>query len=142
MLKISPEKTIFFDWEEALKIEGDTGPYLQYAYTRCNGILKKTKKWKSNFKTEELTEQEKELVKLLVKFPETIEQATKDLRPHYICNYAYNLATTFDKFYEFCPVLKAETKKQKEFRLSLVQATKIVLENALRLIGIETLEKM
>lgn len=142
MLKISPEKTIFFDWEEALKIEGDTGPYLQYAYTRCNGILKKAKKWKSNFKTELLTDQEKELVKLLVKFPETVEQAAKDLRPHYICNYAYDLATTFDKFYEFCPVLKAENDKQKNFRLSLVQATKIVLENALKLIGIEPLEKM
>jgi arginyl-tRNA synthetase len=142
MLKISPEKVIFFDWQDALKLEGSTGPYLQYAHTRCKGILEKAGKWKPNFKTGKLTEEEKELVKILSRFSETVEQATKDLRPHYICNYAYDLATAFDRFYEFCPVLKAETAEQKNFRLALVQTTKIVLKNAMGLIGMESLEKM
>jgi arginyl-tRNA synthetase len=142
MLKISPEKVIFFDWENALKLEGNTGPYLQYAHTRCKGILEKAGKWKPNFKVEKLNEEEKQLVKILTRFTEAVEQAAIDLRPHYICNYVYELATIFDKFYEFCPVLKADTEEQKNFRLALVQATKIVLKNTLSLIGMEALEKM
>jgi arginyl-tRNA synthetase len=142
MLKIGPEKVIFFDWENALKLEGNTGPYLQYAHTRCKGILEKAGKWKPSFKIEKLAAEEEQLVKALTKFTETVEQAATDLRPHYICNYVYELATVFDKFYEFCPVLKAETEQQKNFRLALVLATKIVLENALNLVGMEVLEKM
>lgn len=141
MLKIGPEKVIFFDWEDALKLEGNTGPYLQYADIRCKGILRKAGKWRPNFKAEDLSEEEKSLVKTLMRFPEVIEQAARDLRPHYICNYAYELATVFDKFYETNPVLKAEGSK-KVFRLSLVQAAKTVLGNALELMGMEALEKM
>ncbi len=142
ILKIEPNKQVTFKWEEALRLEGNTGPYLQYAHTRCASILKKAKKWRPRFKTEKLTDQEKELIKILLKFPDVVYDAAKDLHPHYICNYAYNLATAFSAFYQFCPVLKAEREEQKNFRLSLVQATKIVLANALKLIGIEAVEKM
>jgi len=142
MLKVSPEKVIFFDWEEALKLEGNTGPYLQYAYTRCSGILRKSKKWKAVCKVKELTEHEKILVKILSRFSELVEQASNDLRPSHICNYLYELATTFNNFYENCPVLKAEDEQTKNFRLTLVDSTGMVLKNALILIGIEALEKM
>lgn len=142
ILKIEPENQITFDWKQMLSFEGNTGPYLQYAHTRCQGILKKVSKWKPNFKIEKLTEEEKQLIKTLARFTEVVEQAAKDLRPHYICNYAYDLATVFDRFYEFCPVLKAENEKLKNFRLTLVEATKNILENSLNLIGIETPEKM
>jgi arginyl-tRNA synthetase len=142
ILKIEPENQITFDWKQMLSFEGNTAPYLQYAHTRCLGILKKAGKWKPNFKIEKLTEEEKKLVKILARFAEVVEQAAKDLRPHYICNYAYDLATALDKFYEFCPVLKAENKKLKNFRLTLVDATRIILENSLSLLGIEVPEKM
>ena len=142
MLKISPEKVIFFDWLESLKLEGNTGPYLQYAHTRCNGILGKVDKWAFNFKIEKLSEEEKQLVKTLVKFKEVVEQAAKNLRPHIVCNYTYELATALDKFYEFCPVLKAENKKLKNFRLTLVKATAMILKDSLDLLGIEVPEKM
>jgi len=142
MLKVSPEKVIFFDWEEALKLDGNTGPYLQYAHTRCKGILEKAGKWKPDFKIEKLTEEEKQLIKTLTRFTEVVEQAARDLRPHYICNYIYELATVLDKFYEFCSVLKAENEKLKNFRLTLVDATRIVLENCFNLTGIEVPEKM
>jgi len=138
--RIEPDKSITFDWKQMLRFEGDTGPYLQYAHTRCAGILRKAGKWKPNFKAGNLSEEEKTLIRTLTRFPEILEQAAKDLRPHYICNYAYDLATIFDKFYEFNPVLKAEGKKN--FRLALVKATKTVLGNALELLGIEALEKM
>jgi len=142
MLKVSPEKVIFFDWEEALKLEGNTGPYLQYAYTRCSGILRKSKKWKAVYKVKELTEHEKTLVKILSRFPQLIEQASNDLRPSHICNYLYELATAFSNFYENCPVMKAEDEQMRNFRLTLVDATRTVLKSSLDLIGIEAVEKM
>ncbi|RLI97744.1 MAG: arginine--tRNA ligase [Candidatus Aenigmatarchaeota archaeon] len=142
IIKVEPEKQIVFDWKRMLSFEGDTGPYLQYALTRCNGILRKARDWKQNFKTEKLSEKERELVKALARFPEVVLRAANQFKPHLLCNYAFELATIFDKFYEACPVLKAEDGKLKNFRLTLVNATKIVLENSLRLIGIEIPERM
>lgn len=142
IVKIEPSNTITFDFKKMLSFEGDTGPYLQYAHTRCCGILRKAGKWQPSFETGGLKQEEKVLVKILTKFPNIIEQAAKDLRPHYVCNYVYDLATAFDKFYEFCPVLKAESEKLKSFRLTLVEATRTVLRNSLNLIGIQALEKM
>jgi arginyl-tRNA synthetase len=142
IVKIEPNNTITFDWDRMLSLQGDTGPYLQYAHTRCCGILKKAGQWKPDFETNELVEQEEELVKVLAKFQEIVLQSASDFKPHYICNYAYDLATIFDKFYEACPVLKAENEKQKLFRLTLVDATRTVLKDALNLVGIEAPERM
>lgn len=89
-----------------------------------------------------MTEGEKSLIKVLARFQKVVEEAGRDLRPHYICNYAYELATVFDKFYETNSVLKAETEEKKNFRLTLVKATKIVLSKTLELIGIKALDKM
>ncbi len=142
MLRISFDKLLVFDMEEALQLEGNTGPYLQYAHTRCDGILKKAKKWKENFENENLSNEEKKLIKKLIEFPDMIEQVLKDLKPHYLCNYAYELANIFNEFYHACPVLKADIKKLRDFRLTLVKATKITLKNSLNLLGIDTPEKM
>jgi len=142
MLRISFDKLLVFDMEEALQLEGNTGPYLQYAHTRCDGILKKAKKWKQNFENENLLNEEKKIIKKLIEFPDLVGQTLKDLKPHYICNYAYDLANIFSEFYHACPVLKAETKKLRGFRLTLVKATKITLKNSLSLLGIDTPEKM
>ena len=142
MLRISFDKLLIFDMEEALKLEGNTGPYLQYAHTRCDSILKKVKKWKENFQNENLSKDERKLLKKLIEFPDVVEQTLRDLKPHYICNYAYDLANIFSEFYHACPVLKAETKKLRDFRLTLVKATKITLKNSLNLLGIDTPERM
>ncbi len=141
ILKVEPEKQIVFDWKRMLSFEGDTGPYLQYALTRCNGILRKAGEIGKKFSAKNLEREEIELIKILERFPEICLMALNDLRPHYICNYAYELASAFDKFYEKCPVLKAEEEK-KNFRLNLVYSSKIVLENCFKLIGIEILERM
>jgi arginyl-tRNA synthetase len=141
ILRIDPDKQVTFNWDEVLSLEGNTAPYLQYAHTRCSGILKKSKKWKPNYSVKGLAEHERILVKILSKFSQTVYQASQELRPNYVCNYVYDLATAFNEFYEKCPVIKAE-KKLKDFRLTLVKATQIVLKNALNLIGIEAVEKM
>ncbi|MDI6807300.1 MAG: arginine--tRNA ligase [Candidatus Aenigmarchaeota archaeon] len=142
ILKIDPNKKVSFSWDEILALEGDTGPYLQYAYTRCASILRKAEKRAIKFKVEKLLKEEKKLVKALAMFPEIVKRATEDLKPNYVCNYAYDLATTFATFYQFCPVLKAETNELKNFRLALVKATRITLGNCLWLMNIKSLERM
>jgi len=142
--KIEPGQGITFDFEKMMKFEGNTGPYLQYAHTRCASILEKVGKWrmKPSLKVKELKGEEKELVKMLSDFPKIVESAAKQMHINEICNYAYDLATAFSTFYQFCPVLKAETDELKDFRLALVLATKTVLRNALNILGMDAIEKM
>lgn len=142
LLKVEPVKDVLFDPNKAILFEGDTGPYIQYAYTRCTSILRKAKKWKQTLSYKTMQPEEKKLVKLLSKFPTTVKQASTELRPNYLCNYSYDLATVFSNFYEKHRVVNAETTEVKNFRLTLVKATQIILGKCLELMGIYTVEKM
>lgn len=141
MLNVSPEKLIIFDWERALELHGNTGPYLQYTHTRMNSILQKTR-LVHEFDAYVLAEaKEKELIKALAGFPEAVAEAARDLRPHYIVHYAHGLATLFNEFYETHRVIDAE-HPVKEARVALVKAAQITLKNSLHLLGIDTPERM
>jgi arginyl-tRNA synthetase len=140
--KVEPDKGITFDFKKMLSFDGNTGPYLQYAHTRCASILAKAGKHEPSFKVKQLKKEEKELVRMLADFPKTVGQAAKEMRINQICNYAYDVATAFSTFYNACPVLKADSAAQRDFRLSLVAATKTVLRNALTILGMDALEKM
>jgi len=139
--KISPEKIIVFDLDEALKLEGNASPYLQYTYTRTSSILKKAETVKDFDAKQFKDPKELNVLKLLAKFPDIIEKSVKDLRPHYIANYLYELSDAFNKFYQFLPVLKSE-KELKNARLKLVESVKTVMKSGLYLLGIPALEKM
>ena len=142
MVKVSPEKTYSFSIKDALNFEGDTAPYIQYTHARACSILRKSKTKETKFNAELLKNQkEKELIKNLMKFPEIVSLASRDFRPHYITNYAFELAAKFNNFYESLPVLKAD-KNVKAARLALVNAVKQILKNSLMLLGIEAPEKM
>ncbi|AEH24004.1 arginine--tRNA ligase [Pyrococcus yayanosii] len=150
LLKYSPDKVITFRWEDALNFEGESAPYVQYAHARCASILRKAEEGGLNIEWEsllqradfsKLTEKERELLMLLAKFPEVVETAGKDVRPHLLAWYANELASLFNKFYMDHPVLRAE-KGVREARLLLVMAVKQVLRNVLWLMGIEAPERM
>ncbi len=142
LLKVSPEKMIVFDIDEAIKLQGDTSAYLQYAYTRATSILRKAKRKLFSYKIQKINQHEKNLVRKLLIFPEVLQNSVNDFKINYICNYAYELAAIFDKFYEFCPVVKAENAATRNFRLALVESTRNVLKICFDFIGIEPLEKM
>ena len=142
ILKIQPEDQIIFEWERMLRLDGNTGPYIQYACTRCKGILKKAKKFERNFTPRKLTEDEAALIKKIGEFPYLIEKIVKEMKPYYLANYLYELATIFNNFYEKVPVMKEEDKDTRNFRLTLVETTEKVLTLGLNLLGIEVPEFM
>jgi len=139
LLKVDSKRDMLFNPKESISFEGDTGPYLLYAYARASSILKKSGARKKSFSMEELEPAEIELTKKLSQFPEIVLNAYKNYNPSLIANYSYELAKIFNEFYHVCPVIHSQ---QKDFRLNLVEAFKIVLKNSLNLLGIETLEEM
>ena len=153
MLAVSPEKTITFDWDRALSFEGNSAPYIQYSHARACSILRKGRAGKITPKPNDgknmlKSESEAALMKQLTAFPETVARAARDLRPHYVASYAYNLAVRFNDFYEKSPVLKPQgtpsgaVKELRNARLALVRAAKTVLKNALYLLAIDAPERM
>lgn len=139
MLRNDNDKNITFDWEQALNFEGDSGPYLQYAYARAGSILKKAKKSNGKIKIGKLENAETNLIKEILKFPDVVEQAGKSLSPSIITNYSFSLAQMFNEFYHACPVIG---NKEEAFRLKLVETFRIVMKNSLWLLGIEVMEEM
>lgn len=142
IVRIEPQNQITFGWKQMLSLEGNTGPYIQYSHTRCTSILKKVGEFKKVYSFKEISANEKNLIKKISEFPDVVNQAASEMKPHLICNYVYDLATIFNSFYQKVPVLKTENEKQKNFRLTLVDATRNVFQKCLNLIGIEVPEKM
>jgi arginyl-tRNA synthetase len=142
MIKTSPEKVIVFDWDRALSLQGNTGPYIQYTHARASSILRKAKAKKPKLDASLLRDKEEiALLRSILRFGESITASARDLRPHYIANHAYELATRFNEFYETLPVIKAEDKVMNT-RLALTECVRTVLKNALNLLGIEAPERM
>ena len=140
MLKQDAHKNIIFNKEEALNFEGDSGPYIQYSYARASSIIKKAGKLKK-FNVSVLTESEISLIKKLSEFPEIALNASKQLNPALLANYAFQLAQIFSEFYHSCAVLSAE-KELKEQRLALVESFRIVMKQSLNLLGIKAIDEM
>ena len=138
LLKIDAKKNMTFNPKKSVSFEGDTGPYIQYAYARASSILKKTKQ-KPKWVIYDLEQKENLLIKKLSEFPSLVEKAYEQLNPSLIANYSYQLAQLFNEFYHACPVIGS---KQEGFRLKLVDAFRQVLKNSLHLLGIDVLEEM
>ena len=134
-----------FSWDSMLSFEGNTAPYLQYAYTRVKSIFRKAGVSLATLPGEiTLTEkQEHHLAVLLMQFEEVVGVVSRDATPHVLCTYLYDVASAFMSFYEACPILKEGTEqKTRESRLALSALVSRTLEQGLSLLGIETLEKM
>lgn len=140
-LKNGREKDIIFDWDEILSFDGETGPYVQYTYARAKSILRKNDTGHDADLTVLTGTEEFELSKTLASFSNAVTLAMEKYEPSVITRYVLQVAKDFNKFYNNCPINSAETSV-KNARLQLVEATTVVIKNALALLGIETVEEM
>jgi len=133
-----------FDWDNMLAFEGNTAPYMQYAYTRVLSVFRKAgiNEAEVQGKTAITEDREAALAVRLLQFEETITQVARDGTPHVMCAYLYDLAGLFSGFYEHCPILSAEDEATKQSRLTLALLTAKTLKQGLETLGFETVARM
>ena len=134
-----------FDWDAMLSFEGNTAPYLQYAYTRIFSIFRKADIDLDTFsaKVKLTTSEEKQLALKLLQFNEVVNQVAIDCYPHSLCNFLFELSSLFMSFYEHCPILKSDIEHETaQSRLQLCAYSACILKKGLDLLGIEVMEKM
>ena len=144
ILKVDPKKRILFNPEESVDFQGNTGPFIQYTYARIQSILRKARfdSAQRPLTVNQLHEKEKELLKQLQLFPETVQMAAENFSPALIANYTYDLVKEFNSFYQNVSILGADTKEEKQFRVNLADAVAKVIKTAFSLLGIEVPERM
>jgi arginyl-tRNA synthetase len=132
-----------FDWDQMLSFDGNTAPYLQYAYTRIRSLFRRAGIDPESVTAKPLINEpaERQLGLNLLRMQEIIEQAAADAMPHYICTHLYELASSYMQFYEQCPVLTADPAIR-DSRLALCRYTADALKTGLGLLGIATIERM
>lgn len=133
-----------FDWDNMLSFEGNTAPYMQYAYTRIHSIFTKADVDLNSLAEAPILlndDKERALAVKLLQFEEAVSGVAKEGAPHILCGYLYELAGVFSSFYEHCPILNA-TDEVKASRLKLALLTQRTLKQGLDLLGIKTVEKM
>lgn len=138
----SVSSNVVFDWEKMMNLEGNSGPYLQYTVARCNSVIQKAPALKGDsFKGEHgnLDDDELAVLRSLIRFSEVIEIAAKTYSPNLLANYLYDLAQKYNGFYNKDKIIGGENE---QFRLALTSGTGQVLKNGLKLLGIETPERM
>lgn len=137
-LKNNRTNDSIFDIKKFVSFEGNTGPYIQYSYARATSILNKSKN-KDKFLVPDLTDDELKLVKKLSDFSKVAQDAYKSNNPSLIANYVYQLSQIFNEFYHSCKVIGSN---QEAFRLALIESFRQICKNALKLLGIDVMEKM
>ncbi|WP_300483621.1 arginine--tRNA ligase [uncultured Neisseria sp.] len=130
-----------FDWDAMLSFEGNTAPYLQYAYTRVQSMFRKAGAWDATAPTVLTEPLEKQLAAELLKFEDVLQSVADTAYPHYLAAYLYQIATLFSRFYEACPILKSEGATRNS-RLQLAKLTGDTLKQGLELLGIDVLDVM
>lgn len=144
ILKVDPKKTMVFNPKESIDLQGNTGPFIQYTHARIKSIWRK-----SGLNTvpefdapAEIHAKEKDLIKLLATFPAIIQEAAREYSPAVVANYTYDVAKTFNQFYDACDVLKEADANLRNFRIALCVTVARTIAEGMRLIGVEVPEKM
>jgi len=144
LLKVDPKKRLLFDPNESVDFDGHTGPFIQYTHARIRSVLRKADGLKRDEAKlyRQLVKEERDLIVLLIQFPEIIKQSAESYSPALIANFVYELAKTYNKFYHEITILSAEDEPSKQFRLQLSEATGKVINKGMKLLGIEVPERM
>jgi len=141
MLKYSLNTDIVFDIKQSISLQGDSGPYLLYTYARTQSLLKMANQIDAKFDSSKqlVTEEEREVLRLLEYFQLTCQTVATSLQPNELTGYLINLSKAFNLFYQRCPIIKS---KEQSFRISLTRRVGEVLDLGLSLLGIQSLERM
>jgi arginyl-tRNA synthetase len=150
ILKVDPKKRILFNPEESVDFQGNTGPFIQYTYARIQSILRKAvhldlsgfKNLKGLENAMKLHPKEKELIKQIQLFPETIQLAAENLSPALIANYTYDLVKEFNSFYQQVSILGEPNEQKKILRVQLSKKVGEIIQSAFLLLGIQVPERM
>ena len=143
ILKVDPKKRILFDPKASIDFNGNTGPFIQYAYARIQSILRNVNKIEWNIDAEmKIDFKEKELLKQLLIYPDIVKQAGDSYSPSIIANYLYDLVKIFNSFYQNISILGESDSNIKNFRLTLIQKVGHTISNSCSLLGIEVPDRM
>ncbi|MBR4197899.1 MAG: arginine--tRNA ligase, partial [Bacteroidales bacterium] len=149
ILKVDPQKNMLFNPQESIDFNGNTGPFIQYTHARIRSIIRRSQEQlhidlsqAPDTSAIEMNDKEREIVKLLHDAPSVIEQAAQNYSPAMIANYVYDLAKSFNSFYQDTPILREENVNLLKFRLKLCVFVSKVIKNMMGILGIEVPEKM
>jgi arginyl-tRNA synthetase len=147
ILKIDPRKNMMFNPEESIDFNGNTGPFIQYTYTRINSLIRKAKEagieWEGETEANiEILDKEVQLIKEIYNFKTIVKDSARVLNPASIANYVYNLAKLFNSYYQETTILKANDQATKKFRLHLANNVAITIKTSLKLLGIDVPKRM
>ncbi|HUI38587.1 MAG TPA: arginine--tRNA ligase, partial [Thermoplasmata archaeon] len=143
ILRVAPDKTVSFRWEDALSFEGRSGPFVQYSFVRATSLLRKAEPDRPPFEvraSDLSTDQERALVRTIARLPRTVAYVARSAHVHTMAGYAHDLAESFNRFYQAVPVLSSGPERSS--RLALVDAARETLGNVLDLMGLSRLERM
>ena len=144
ILKVDPKKKMLFNPKESIDLQGNTGPFIQYTHARIRSIWRKSElaSVPAFSVPKGMHVKEKEIIKLLAAYPTIIQDAAKEYSPAVVGAYCYDLAKTFNQFYDACDVLKEADTNLKNFRISLCVTVARTIKSGMKLLGIEVPEKM
>ena len=142
ILKVDPKKNMLFDPEESVDFNGNTGPFIQYAYARIQSLKRKFNAELTIPKKVLLHEKEKQIIKQVLDFPDIIQQAANNYSPALVANYIYELVKEYNNYYQSTPILNAESDQLINFRLALSLKVAEVIKNSMSLLGIKVSDRM
>jgi len=143
ILKVDPRKRILFDPKESVDFSGNTGPFIQYTYARIQSIIRKSDfDFSAKISDYKISEKEREIIKQIAIFPEIIENSAKTFSPALVANYVYDLVKLYNSFYQSIPILTAENKTEKTFRVQLSKKVADTIKVGFSLLGIDVPDRM
>ena len=142
MLKVDPKKKMLFNPAESIDFNGNTGPFIQYTFARIQSLLTKANYTKKAVVSVELNQLEKELIMQLGNYKDVVAKAAENLSPALVANYLYDLVKSYNSFYQNNPILNQEDENVKQLRLDLSDLTAKTIQKSLRLLGIQTVNRM
>jgi arginyl-tRNA synthetase len=142
LLRVEPKKRMQFNPEESVDLNGNTAPFIQYGYARIQSILRKASVSKTINETLAISDTEKELVKLILNYPEELSKAGVEYSPAVLCNYNFELIKLYNSFYQSHPILGEENEDLKMFRISLSTMVADITKRNMKLLGIAVPQKM